>query len=165
MLPLMSKITPSEIGASSLEKMLDLLLLPPVEDFEIVLLQTGHQRFIGSVMVTGTSTRSTSTFMGRVCVSSVGLTSGAALAPGNEIDCACGDGGVTSGVTCTSWWIAKCGRGNQQPKENTSKPSARTRPMVGVLDLRALDRPIPTCNGHGWGQPRRDDPPMSQCGP
>jgi hypothetical protein len=43
MLPLMSKITPIETGASSLEKCLDLLLILAFEKVEVIAVESGDQ--------------------------------------------------------------------------------------------------------------------------
>ena len=68
MLPLESKITPSDTGASSLEKDLISSLELPSNSWKFSLSRPVTRRFMGSVMVTGTSTRSTATFRGRTWV-------------------------------------------------------------------------------------------------
>src|SRR6266850_1237510 len=67
MLPLMSKITPSETGASSLENDLISCWLLPSNTEKLSLSSPVTKRFIGSVMVTGTRTSSTEDLYGRVC--------------------------------------------------------------------------------------------------
>src|SRR5271169_1858557 len=74
MLPLESKITPSETGASSLEKDLISSFELPSKSSKFSFPNPVTSRFIGSVIVTGTSTRSTATFKGRTCVFSDGET-------------------------------------------------------------------------------------------
>ena len=64
MLPLISKITPSETGASSLEKVLISCRSFPSNRLKFSRSSPVTSRFIGSVMVTGTSTISTFTLSG-----------------------------------------------------------------------------------------------------
>src|SRR3954467_3426805 len=64
----MSKITPSEIGASSLEKVLMSCGRLASAMLKLSFSRPVTKRFIGSVTVTFTSTRSTSTFSGFVWV-------------------------------------------------------------------------------------------------
>src|SRR5208337_1778334 len=77
MLPLMSKITPIETGASSLEKVLISCWSLPSKRLKFSRSRPVTSRFRGSVMVTGTSTMFTSTLMGLLWVLSAGSTSGA----------------------------------------------------------------------------------------
>ncbi len=68
MLPLESKITPSDTGASSLEKDLISSFELPSKSWKLSFSRPVTSRFMGSVIVTGTSTKSTATFSGRTCV-------------------------------------------------------------------------------------------------
>src|SRR5580700_1760240 len=68
MLPLESKITPSDTGASSLEKDLISSLELPSKSWKLSFSRPVTSRFMGSVMVTGTRTRSTATLRGRTRV-------------------------------------------------------------------------------------------------
>ncbi len=61
MLPLMSKITPMDTGASSLEKCRISCTSLPSKSWKFSLSRPVTRRFMGSVIVTGTRTRLTST--------------------------------------------------------------------------------------------------------
>jgi hypothetical protein len=74
MLRLESKITPSETGASSLENVLISWFEPPSKSWKFSLSSPVTNRFIGSVIVTGTSTRSTLDLKGRTWVFREGAT-------------------------------------------------------------------------------------------
>src|SRR6202140_4190138 len=97
MLPLESKITPSETGASSLENVRISWDELPSNSWKLALSKPVTSRFIGSVIVTGTNTRSTSTFRGCTCV----------LIPVEEATRSDfgGSGGLSTsrGKTCTSF--------------------------------------------------------------
>src|SRR5579872_2446542 len=67
-LPLMSKMTPIETGASSLEKVLSSWASLFSNSWKFSLSRPVTSRFMGSVIVTGTNTMLTSTFIGLVWV-------------------------------------------------------------------------------------------------
>ncbi len=116
MLPLMSKITPIETGASSLENVLISCRSLPSKRLKFSRSRPVTRRFNGSVMVTGTRTMSTSTLKGLVWVLSAGSMSGSF-----------GGGGWTRGWMCTSsvkFW-ARSGRA--LPTATTRKTAKETR--------------------------------------
>src|SRR5947209_2684743 len=78
--PETSKITPREIGASSLEKHWMGWVLSPSYTMKLSFSRPVTSRFMGSVMVTGTSTRFTSLLMGLVRVLMPGMSGGIGMA-------------------------------------------------------------------------------------
>src|SRR6476660_7021972 len=120
MLPLMSKITPREMGASSLEKCRISCSRLSSNTAKLCRSRPVTRRFRGSVMVTGT--RSVSTRNGLVCVLSEG-SSGAAL----------GASGCTRGWMCTSPVLepASCAHADEgqklEAKTNKTRKSHDTR--------------------------------------
>ena len=89
MLPLMSKTTPKDSGASSLEKWRMSCFSPFSKSSKLVCSRPVTSRLSGSVIVAGMSTRSTSTRNGLVCVfsaASVGLSYGAASVTFHGLD-------------------------------------------------------------------------------
>src|ERR1035441_2480716 len=95
MLPLQSRMSPTEIGASSLEKYRIGCATPPSYNVKFCLGRSTTGRFSASVTVTGTNTRSTSTRMGLVRV----------LRDGSPIDAA--ELAVWR-ETCETTWGASC---------------------------------------------------------
>ena len=100
--PLMSKMTPSEIGASSLEKCRISCGLPLSVSWKFSFSSPVTRRFIGSVMVTGTSTRSTSSRNGLVCVFRLGSISAVVGTPGNPFVAGASFFSSSRGLMCTS---------------------------------------------------------------
>src|SRR5579871_6626357 len=130
MLPLESKITPRDTGASSLEKVRISCWLLPSYNWKLSFSSPVTRRFIGSVMVTGTRTRSTSTFSGRTCalkpeVEEAGTSGGGVEGLG------AGSSRGTTWTSFTSVWAKP-----RIPRENRAKnPKTTLRKRVDLAKL------------------------------
>src|SRR5574341_1938932 len=133
MLPLMSKITPSETGASSLEKCLMFCGTLPSKTAKFSFSRPVTSRFMGSVMVTFTSTRSTSTWMGLVWV----LSEGSPGTPGGGV---VGFGRGVMWTSCSAPWAQRAAFRKSVAARQGRMRNGRRRPPPGWGLAKSLSR-------------------------